>query len=224
MKPNVSFGSKCGKSSQSWTKSVKTLSLYEDSDCCSSPPLRCIAYKQSRRLSFRAKGLDVPGMKLDNVKMLETPEDARQIHALSLGSKVVLVGTSFVGTKWCICFYICLDWLCWGNENRLKIKDIKASNQLQWLTFLFCGSQKMTKYLKKLSNSQNIRNKTYYKNKSDLIRTKKYIKIKIYKFLLTLNQLIKRENIFFPLTFIQMIKFIKNYLVLFLYKSWTISR
>ena len=82
----------------------------------------------------------------------------------------------------------------------------------------------MTKYLKKLSNSQNIRNKTYYKNKSDLIRTKKYIKIKIYKFLLTLNQLIKRENIFFPLTFIQMIKFIKNYLVLFLYKSWTISR
>ncbi|XP_036975378.1 apoptosis-inducing factor 3 isoform X2 [Acanthopagrus latus] len=47
----------------------------------------------------RAKGLDVPGMKLDNVKMLETPEDARQIHALSLGSKVVLVGTSFVGME-----------------------------------------------------------------------------------------------------------------------------
>uniref|UniRef100_A0A671W9E8 Apoptosis inducing factor mitochondria associated 5 n=1 Tax=Sparus aurata TaxID=8175 RepID=A0A671W9E8_SPAAU len=47
----------------------------------------------------RAKGLDVPGMKLDNVKMLETPEDARQIHALSLGSNVVLVGTSFVGME-----------------------------------------------------------------------------------------------------------------------------
>lgn len=75
-------------------------------------PLRCIAYKQSRGLSFRAKGLDVPGMKLDNVKMLETPEDARQIHALSLGSNVVLVGTSFVGMLWCIRFYICLDWSC----------------------------------------------------------------------------------------------------------------
>ncbi|XP_073336011.1 apoptosis-inducing factor 3 [Pagrus major] len=47
----------------------------------------------------RAKGLDVPGMKLDNVKMLETPEDARQIHAGSQGSNVVLVGTSFVGME-----------------------------------------------------------------------------------------------------------------------------
>ncbi|XP_047463481.1 apoptosis-inducing factor 3 isoform X2 [Mugil cephalus] len=47
----------------------------------------------------RAKGLDVPGMKLDNVKMLETPEDARQIHAASTGSNVVLVGTSFVGME-----------------------------------------------------------------------------------------------------------------------------
>uniref|UniRef100_A0A3Q2R167 Apoptosis inducing factor mitochondria associated 5 n=1 Tax=Fundulus heteroclitus TaxID=8078 RepID=A0A3Q2R167_FUNHE len=43
-----------------------------------------------------AKGLDVPGMKLDNIKMLETPEDARQIHAACLGCNVVLVGTSFV--------------------------------------------------------------------------------------------------------------------------------
>ncbi|XP_022594440.1 apoptosis-inducing factor 3-like [Seriola dumerili] len=47
----------------------------------------------------RAKGLDVPGMKLDNVRMLETPEDARQIHAACLGCKVVLVGTSFVGME-----------------------------------------------------------------------------------------------------------------------------
>uniref|UniRef100_A0A3B3V145 Apoptosis inducing factor mitochondria associated 5 n=1 Tax=Poecilia latipinna TaxID=48699 RepID=A0A3B3V145_9TELE len=44
----------------------------------------------------RAKGLDVPGRKLDNIKMLETPEDARQIHAASLGCNIVLVGTSFV--------------------------------------------------------------------------------------------------------------------------------
>ncbi|KAF7669080.1 hypothetical protein LDENG_00252000, partial [Lucifuga dentata] len=47
----------------------------------------------------RAKDLDVPGMKLDNVKMLETPEDARQIHAACTGRHVVLVGTSFVGME-----------------------------------------------------------------------------------------------------------------------------
>ncbi|XP_067464452.1 apoptosis-inducing factor 3 [Thunnus thynnus] len=47
----------------------------------------------------RAKGLDLPGMKLDNVRMLETPEDARQIHSACLGCNVVLVGTSFVGME-----------------------------------------------------------------------------------------------------------------------------
>ncbi|XP_006784938.1 apoptosis-inducing factor 3 [Neolamprologus brichardi] len=47
----------------------------------------------------RAKGLDVPGMNLGNIKMLETPEDARQIHAACTGSDVVLVGTSFVGME-----------------------------------------------------------------------------------------------------------------------------
>ncbi|XP_030602510.1 apoptosis-inducing factor 3 [Archocentrus centrarchus] len=47
----------------------------------------------------RAKGLDVPGMNLGNIKMLETPEDARQIHAACIGHNVVLVGTSFVGME-----------------------------------------------------------------------------------------------------------------------------
>ncbi|KAK5887690.1 hypothetical protein CesoFtcFv8_016274 [Champsocephalus esox] len=47
----------------------------------------------------RAKALDVPGTKLDNIKMLETPEDARQIHAACLGHNVTLVGTSFVGME-----------------------------------------------------------------------------------------------------------------------------
>ncbi|XP_019952966.2 apoptosis-inducing factor 3 isoform X2 [Paralichthys olivaceus] len=47
----------------------------------------------------RAKGLDVPGIELQNVKMLETPEDARQIHSVCLGCNVVLVGTSFVGME-----------------------------------------------------------------------------------------------------------------------------
>uniref|UniRef100_A0A3B3XBP6 Rieske domain-containing protein n=1 Tax=Poecilia mexicana TaxID=48701 RepID=A0A3B3XBP6_9TELE len=50
-------------------------------------------------LSTGSKGLDVPGRKLDNIKMLETPEDARQIHAASLGCNIVLVGTSFVGME-----------------------------------------------------------------------------------------------------------------------------
>ncbi|XP_030009369.1 apoptosis-inducing factor 3-like [Sphaeramia orbicularis] len=47
----------------------------------------------------RAKGLDIPGMQLGNVFMLETPENARQIHAASVGHKVVLVGSSFVGME-----------------------------------------------------------------------------------------------------------------------------
>lgn len=38
-------------------------------------------------------------MGLNNVLMLETPEDARQIHAACAGSQVVLVGTSFVGME-----------------------------------------------------------------------------------------------------------------------------
>uniref|UniRef100_A0AAQ5YHE5 Rieske domain-containing protein n=1 Tax=Amphiprion ocellaris TaxID=80972 RepID=A0AAQ5YHE5_AMPOC len=50
-------------------------------------------------ISTGSKGLDVPGIKLDNVKMLETPEDARQIHAACQGSNIVLVGTSFVGME-----------------------------------------------------------------------------------------------------------------------------
>ncbi|TKS82803.1 Apoptosis-inducing factor 3 [Collichthys lucidus] len=47
----------------------------------------------------RAKPLDVPGMNLDNVKMLETPEDARKIHEACIGTNVALVGTSFVGME-----------------------------------------------------------------------------------------------------------------------------
>uniref|UniRef100_A0A7N6A145 Rieske domain-containing protein n=1 Tax=Anabas testudineus TaxID=64144 RepID=A0A7N6A145_ANATE len=50
-------------------------------------------------ISTGSKGLDVPGMNLGNVKMLETPEDARQIHSVCLGCNVVLVGTSFVGME-----------------------------------------------------------------------------------------------------------------------------
>ncbi|KAM6986119.1 apoptosis-inducing factor 3-like [Aplochiton taeniatus] len=47
----------------------------------------------------RAKVLDVPGCDLDNVKLLETPEDARQIHSACVGRRIVIVGTSFVGME-----------------------------------------------------------------------------------------------------------------------------
>lgn len=47
---------------------------------------------------FRAKCLDCPGADLGNVLMLETPDDARRIHYACMGSRTVIVGTSFVGT------------------------------------------------------------------------------------------------------------------------------
>ncbi|KAM9788521.1 apoptosis-inducing factor 3-like [Neosynchiropus ocellatus] len=47
----------------------------------------------------RAKSLDVPGMNLENVKMLETPEDAQKIHAACEDCCVVIVGTSFIGME-----------------------------------------------------------------------------------------------------------------------------
>uniref|UniRef100_A0A8C8FHL4 Rieske domain-containing protein n=1 Tax=Oncorhynchus tshawytscha TaxID=74940 RepID=A0A8C8FHL4_ONCTS len=40
-----------------------------------------------------------PGKDLENVKMLETPEDARQIHVACMGCHIVIVGTSFVGME-----------------------------------------------------------------------------------------------------------------------------
>ncbi|XP_051536986.1 apoptosis-inducing factor 3 isoform X2 [Myxocyprinus asiaticus] len=47
----------------------------------------------------RAKSLDCPGADLENVLMLETPEDARSIHYACMGCRTVFVGTSFVGME-----------------------------------------------------------------------------------------------------------------------------
>ncbi|KAI2651082.1 Apoptosis-inducing factor 3 [Labeo rohita] len=47
----------------------------------------------------RAKNLDCPGVDLENVLMLETPEDARCIHYACMGCRTVVVGTSFVGME-----------------------------------------------------------------------------------------------------------------------------
>ncbi|TRZ02912.1 hypothetical protein DNTS_033271 [Danionella cerebrum] len=47
----------------------------------------------------RAKCLDCPGADLENILMLETPEDARSIHYSCTGSRTVVVGTSFAGME-----------------------------------------------------------------------------------------------------------------------------
>uniref|UniRef100_A0A673M940 Apoptosis inducing factor mitochondria associated 5 n=1 Tax=Sinocyclocheilus rhinocerous TaxID=307959 RepID=A0A673M940_9TELE len=46
-----------------------------------------------------SKSLDCPGVDLENVLMLETPEDARCIHYACMGCRTVVVGTSFVGME-----------------------------------------------------------------------------------------------------------------------------
>uniref|UniRef100_A0A8C1R1R3 Apoptosis inducing factor mitochondria associated 5 n=1 Tax=Cyprinus carpio TaxID=7962 RepID=A0A8C1R1R3_CYPCA len=46
-----------------------------------------------------SKSLDCPGADLENVLMLETPEDARCIHYACMGCRTVVVGTSFVGME-----------------------------------------------------------------------------------------------------------------------------
>ncbi|XP_041949624.1 apoptosis-inducing factor 3 [Alosa sapidissima] len=47
----------------------------------------------------RAKGLECPGSDLENILMLETPEDARRIHYACVNNRIVVVGTSFVGME-----------------------------------------------------------------------------------------------------------------------------
>ncbi|KAG5284792.1 hypothetical protein AALO_G00030550 [Alosa alosa] len=49
--------------------------------------------------STRAKGLECPGSDLENILMLETPEDARRIHYACVNNRIVVVGTSFVGME-----------------------------------------------------------------------------------------------------------------------------
>uniref|UniRef100_A0A8C6SHP4 Apoptosis inducing factor mitochondria associated 4 n=1 Tax=Neogobius melanostomus TaxID=47308 RepID=A0A8C6SHP4_9GOBI len=47
----------------------------------------------------RACPLNCPGWDLEGVKLLQTYEDAKEIHTLSLGQKAVVVGTSFIGME-----------------------------------------------------------------------------------------------------------------------------
>ncbi|CAL9683924.1 unnamed protein product [Knipowitschia caucasica] len=47
----------------------------------------------------RARPLSCSGWNLEGVKMLQSYEDAKEIHALSVGQKAVVVGTSFIGME-----------------------------------------------------------------------------------------------------------------------------
>ncbi|XP_036381368.1 apoptosis-inducing factor 3-like [Megalops cyprinoides] len=47
----------------------------------------------------RAKELDCSGADLENLWMLETPQDARNIHYSCIGRRTVIVGTSFIGME-----------------------------------------------------------------------------------------------------------------------------
>ncbi len=48
---------------------------------------------------FRARPLQCPGAELENVKLLESYNDATKIHQMSAGNKAVIVGTSFIGIQ-----------------------------------------------------------------------------------------------------------------------------
>uniref|UniRef100_A0A8B9GWL6 Apoptosis inducing factor mitochondria associated 4 n=1 Tax=Astyanax mexicanus TaxID=7994 RepID=A0A8B9GWL6_ASTMX len=47
----------------------------------------------------RARALQVPGAEMENVKLLESYKDAAGIYQMSVGNKVVIVGTSFIGME-----------------------------------------------------------------------------------------------------------------------------
>ena len=49
-------------------------------------------------LLCRPRRLPIPGLDLNNVFMLRTPDDANAIAAASEGKNVVIVGSSFIGT------------------------------------------------------------------------------------------------------------------------------
>lgn len=50
-------------------------------------------------LSFSSSYLKVPGADLQNVCILQTPEDSRKILELATGRNLVIVGASFIGTR-----------------------------------------------------------------------------------------------------------------------------
>ncbi|XP_069040490.1 apoptosis inducing factor mitochondria associated 4 isoform X2 [Lepisosteus oculatus] len=51
----------------------------------------------------RARILHCPGADLDNVRLLQTPDDATKIHQEALGKNTVILGTSFIGMEVASC-------------------------------------------------------------------------------------------------------------------------
>lgn len=47
----------------------------------------------------RARPLNCPGSDLKGVKLLQSYEDAKEIHNSSLGQKAVVIGASFIGNQ-----------------------------------------------------------------------------------------------------------------------------
>lgn len=50
-------------------------------------------------LSFSSRFLDVPGANLQNVCILQTPEDSSKILELATGKNLVIIGASFIGSR-----------------------------------------------------------------------------------------------------------------------------
>lgn len=70
---------------------------------CSLPPDSfCLISNHETYLdspSFSSSSLKVPGADLQNVCILQTPEDSSKILELATGKNLVIVGASFVGTR-----------------------------------------------------------------------------------------------------------------------------
>lgn len=54
-------------------------------------------YINSLDFVHRARPLSCPGSDLAGVKLLQSYEDAKEIHSSGLGQKAVVIGASFIG-------------------------------------------------------------------------------------------------------------------------------
>lgn len=58
-----------------------------------------VIYSYSPSLVLRARPLNCPGWNLKGVKLLQSHDDAKEIHASCQGHKVVVIGASFIGCQ-----------------------------------------------------------------------------------------------------------------------------
>lgn len=54
--------------------------------------------------------MQCPGAEMENVKLLQSYKDAAEIYQMSVGNRVVIIGTSFIGILWigtnCLLMYL----------------------------------------------------------------------------------------------------------------------